>query len=211
MSTIPHFADLLQHLLVLLETHRHIFKQERTHKRVMLLVLAELMVFSRHTVTQLLVALGFNEEDWSRWYRLLKQRFPAEAAANVLLAETLAHVGADEVYVVAGDATQTPRSSQRMEGVGWLRNMRLRDQFQRCGRAWQHLLMVADGSYDTLELWKHLPGPQTGRGRPRVYGERAATPQTFWQQRGGWHKLSLLIRGHTRRLQYRVEGPVRAP
>ena len=56
MSTIPHFPNLLQHLLVLLEAHRGIFKQERTHKRVMLLVLAELMVFSRHTVTQLLVA-----------------------------------------------------------------------------------------------------------------------------------------------------------
>jgi len=124
MSTIPHFADLLQHLLALLEAHRGIFKQERTHKRVILLVLAELMVFSRHTVTQLLVALDFNEEDWSSWYRLLKQRFPAEAAANVLLTETLEHVGPDDLYVVAGDATQTPRSSGRMEGVGWRRNMR---------------------------------------------------------------------------------------
>ncbi|PJF21825.1 MAG: hypothetical protein CUN56_09130 [Phototrophicales bacterium] len=33
-------------------------------------------------------------------------------------------MGEDELYVVAGDATQTPRSSRKMEGAGWLRNMR---------------------------------------------------------------------------------------
>lgn len=30
----------------------------------------------------------------------------------------------DQVYVVGGDATQTPRSSRKMEGSGWLRNLR---------------------------------------------------------------------------------------
>jgi hypothetical protein len=33
-------------------------------------------------------------------------------------------VGAEAVYVVAGDATQTPRSSRKLEGAGWLRNLR---------------------------------------------------------------------------------------
>lgn len=123
MSTIPHNPDLLKHLMSLLEARRAVFKQQRIYRRVMALVLAEIMVFSLHTVTQLLVALGLNEQDWSSWYRVFKRRFQAELAARVLLAESLKHIGADELYVVAGDGTQTPRSSSRMEGVGWLRNM----------------------------------------------------------------------------------------
>jgi len=78
MSTIPQNPDLLKHLLSLLEAHQRVFKQQRIYRRVIALVLAELMVFSHHTVTQLLVALGLNEEDWSGWYRLLKRRFQAE-------------------------------------------------------------------------------------------------------------------------------------
>lgn len=289
MSTIPQNPELLKHLMGVLEAHQAVFKQQRIYRRVLALVLAEIMVFGRHTVTQLLVALGLNEQDWSSWYRLFKQRFQAEPAARVLLAESLKHVGADEVYVVAGDGTQTPRSSGRMEGVGWLRNMRspafkigihraqrwfngswlmpaqngysramplrwlpaftpkskrqahepatewqaavafltwLRMQLSALGRGSQRLLMVADGSYDTLALWKHLPAEvillarsakhrvlyhlpaaTTGRGRPRKYGDRAATPQQLWRSHQGWRKIKLLIRGHTRRLQYRVEGP----
>ena len=33
----------------------------------------------------------------------------------------------------------------------------LREQLRQAGRENQRLLMVADGSYDTLELWKALP------------------------------------------------------
>ena len=220
MSTIPQNPDLLKHLLSLLEAHQRVFKQQRIYRRVIALVLGEIMVFSRHTVTQVLVALGLNEQDWSSWYRVFKQRFQAEPAARVLLAESLKHVGADDIYVVAGDGTQTPHSSGRMEGVGWLRNPRtptfkiglhraqrwfngswlmpaengysramplrwlpaftakskrkvheactewqaaleflswLRTQFVALGRGQQRLLMVADGSYDTLKLWQQLP------------------------------------------------------
>jgi len=60
-------------------------------------VLGEIMVFSRHTVTQVLVALGLNEQDWTSWDRVFKQRFQAEPAARVLLAESLKHVGPHEV------------------------------------------------------------------------------------------------------------------
>lgn len=125
MSTIPQNNELLKHLFELLYAHRGIFKQERTYQRVVALVLAELFVFARHTITQLLMGLGQTEQDWSSWYRLLSQRrFRYEQASEVLLGETLKHVRADEVYVVAGDATQTPRSSRKLEGAGWLRNLR---------------------------------------------------------------------------------------
>jgi hypothetical protein len=247
-------------------------------------------VFARHTVTQLLLSLGQNEQDWSSWYRLFSQRrFDAEAASGVLFAQTLAHVEPDELYVVAGDGTQTPRSSRKLEGSGWLRNLRappfmtglhaaqrwfngswlvpeedgysraiplrwlaafteksqpqtvaaqtepqaalvfldwLRAQLQRCGRASQRVLFVGDGTYDNLGLWQALPDgvillarsaknralyqlatPEPGkRGRQKLYGERAATPQQLWQARRGWQAVTLTVRGRVRHLQVHVRG-----
>jgi hypothetical protein len=87
--------------------------------------------------------------------------------------------------------------------------------------------MVADGSYDTLNLWQHLPDgvilltrsaknrvlyslphAQCRRGRKRLYGERVATPQQRWRGRKGWRKLQLEVRGRPRHLQYKVSEPV---
>jgi hypothetical protein len=125
MSTIPQDEELLKHLLDLIGEQRQIARQQRVYERVELLAVAELFTFGRHTVTQLLMSLGLTEQDWSAWYRLFsEERFNYEAASAGLLAETLTHVAADEVYVVAGDATQTPRSSRKLEGAGWLRNLR---------------------------------------------------------------------------------------
>jgi hypothetical protein len=292
MSTIPQNAELLKNLFELLQAHREIFKQERTYQRVVALVLAEVFVFARHTITQLLMSLGQTEQDWSSWYRLLSQRrFRYERASAVLFGETVKHVGADEVYVVAGDATQTPRSSRKLEGAGWLRNLRtppfmvgihtaqrwfngswlvpkqdggysravpihwqpaftekskpqahepkkeseaalgflvwLRDQLARCGRAGQRVLFVGDGHYDNLTLWQAIPenvtllarsaknrvlyhpapvAQEKQRGRQRVYGERAAAPQTLWRERKGWKALTLVVRGRERHLQVKVHG-----
>jgi hypothetical protein len=291
MTTIPQNPKLLKNLFELVEAHRTLFGQERVYQRTVALVMAELFVFARHTVTQLLMSLGLTEQDWSAWYRLFSQgRFPYERASEVLFGETLKHVGEDELYVVGGDGTQTPRSSRKMEGSGWLRNLRtppfmigihaaqrwfngswllpaeegysralplrwipafteksepkahtpckeweaavqfltwVREQLAKAGRVTQQVLMVADGNYDTLNLWKALPegvillarsaknrvlyhlptGKQTGRGRKRVYGDRALSPQEVWQQRKGWKKLTLFVRGKDRHLQYQVRGP----
>ncbi len=58
-------------------------------------------------------------------YRVFSQgRFQYERASAVMFQESLKHVEAGEVYVVAGDTTQTPRNSSKMEGVSWLRNLR---------------------------------------------------------------------------------------
>lgn len=290
MTTIPQTPELLKHLAEILACHRPIFKQQRIYDRVVQLVLAEVVVFARHTVTHLLMGLGRNGEDWSAWYRLFSlRRFGYERASAVLLRLSLAHVAEDEPYVVAGDGTQTPRSSRTMEGVGWLRNLRtppfrvgihaaqrwfngvwltplekgysraiplrwlpaftqksrrtvhapckewqaalafvhwLREQLSACGRAGQEVLLVGDGHYDTVDLWRdlpegvtllarsaknrllyHLPGPQTGRGRRRKYGARAPTPQQVWPQRRGWQARELMVRGKLRHLQVKVRGP----
>ena len=125
MATIAQNPELLKNLFALLAAHRPIFKQQRVYERVVALVLGEVFAFARHTVTQLLMTLGLTDYDWSGWYRLFSQgRFNAAAACEVLLGETLRHVGVDEVYVVAGDGTQTPRSGRKLEGSGWLRNLR---------------------------------------------------------------------------------------
>ncbi|MFL7837374.1 MAG: hypothetical protein ACK2U5_11225 [Candidatus Promineifilaceae bacterium] len=47
----------------LVSKHETIFKQERVFNRVLGLVMAELFTFARHTITQLLLALGLTEED----------------------------------------------------------------------------------------------------------------------------------------------------
>ena len=125
MTTIAQNANLLKNLFALLEAHRPLCKQQRVYERVVAMVLSEIFTFSRHTVTQLLMALGLSGYDWSAWYRLFSQeRFNLEQAQAVVLAETLQHVEPEEVYVVAGDGTQTPRSGRRLEGAGWLRNLR---------------------------------------------------------------------------------------
>jgi hypothetical protein len=287
-TTIAQNPELIKNLLALLQAHRALYGQERVYQRVVALVLAELLVFGRHTVTQQLMSLGLTEEDWSAWYRLFSAgRFDAERSSRVLVRETLQHVGADEVYVVAGDGTQTPRSSATMEGVGWLRNLRtppfkvgihraqrwfngswltpeekgysraiplrwlpaftekathaahdpckeweaavqflvwLQATLAAEGRPEQRILMVGDGSYDTLPLWKALPKgvillarsarnrvlhhlPPTERHGNRKYGDRALSPQQLWQHKKGWHKLPLHVRGLDRHVQYRVAGP----
>jgi hypothetical protein len=125
MTTIPQNPQLLKHLMDLLVAHRPIFKQDRIYQRVVALVLAELFVFARHTVTQLLMVLGMTGQDWSAMYRVFSRGlFDYERASQVVFGETLKHVGENAVYVVVGDGTQTPRSSRKLEGVGWLRNLR---------------------------------------------------------------------------------------
>ena len=125
MTTIPQNTELLKNLFNLIGTQEEIADQQRVRERLELLALAELFTFGRHTITQMLMSLGLNEQDWSAWYRLFSgERFNYEAASEGLLTESLGYVDEDDVYVVAGDATQTPRSSRKMEGAGWLRNMR---------------------------------------------------------------------------------------
>ena len=77
MTTIPQNDELLKQMIQLLKAHRHLFGQERVFQRVVLLLVAELVVFARQTVTQLLMSVGWTERDWSSWYRLFSHgRFP---------------------------------------------------------------------------------------------------------------------------------------
>jgi hypothetical protein len=124
-TTIPQNPELLKNFFDLLNEYRPLFKQKRIFLRVVNLVLGEIFVFARHTISQIIMALGRNEEDWTAWYRLFsRKRFPYEAARDLLLAQVLKSYAENDLVVVAGDSTQTPRSSRKMEGSGWLRNLR---------------------------------------------------------------------------------------
>jgi hypothetical protein len=95
------------------------------YRRVVALVFAELFVFARHTLTQSLWALGVMDGDWSAWYRLFSRpRFEEVRLAHDLFGETLREVSAEALYVVGIDATQVPRSSQKIPGTSWLRALR---------------------------------------------------------------------------------------
>ena len=84
---------LLPELMKLISSHEKLFKQERVFNRVLGLVMAELFTFARHTITQLLLALGLTEDDWSAWYRLFsEERFDAEGASGVMAQEMVGEV-----------------------------------------------------------------------------------------------------------------------
>jgi hypothetical protein len=180
MNTIPQNSELLNQLVKLLEAHRHLFRQERVFQRVALLVVAELVVFARHTVTQLLMSVGLTERDWSGWYRLFSHaRFPYEEACAVLFAETLQHVGPEELYVVAADSTQTRRSSLKLEGAHWLHNPQS-PVFKRgihIAQRWFNgswLLPAEEGYSRALPLW-WMPA-FTAKSKPK-----SGPPRMEWE------------------------------
>lgn len=112
---------LLPELFTLLDAHRPAFGQHRCYQRLGTLVIGLLCAFSRHTLTQVLVALGLGDRDWSAAYRLFSvPRFDVDQLGRCLLRQTLVHVPADQPYLVAVDGVQVPRRSRRMPGTSWL-------------------------------------------------------------------------------------------
>jgi hypothetical protein len=112
-------------------------------------------------------------------------------------------------------------TSRRSEIQGWIATLQqVRAWLDAAGRAEQWLLCVGDGRGDTqalgkLELpntvccvrtrkdsrWCDLPqGAPSGRGRRRVYSDQVWTPQDKWQQRTGWQRVPLTVRGRAVRV-----------
>lgn len=99
-----------------------------------------------------------------------------------------------------------------------------RQQMDEAGRQEQVLVTLNDGSYDTIQFWSELPERTIGivrsaRNRAlyelpsadahgnRKYGEKAPAPYTWLQKRKGFSFQDVLVRGQSRRMRYRVEGP----
>ncbi len=95
------------------------------------------------------------------------------------------------------------------------------------GRGKQILMVLADGAFDVLELWRelaqrtilitrtarnrslyYLPAEYAGRGRPPSYGEKAPHPAD-WLHAGlrNWPALWVRVRGKDIRMRFQVLGP----
>lgn len=115
---------------------------------------------------------------------------------------------------------------QKEHAVGITFVQWVRRQLDGAGRNLQTLLCLADGSYDKPDFWLGLPANTValvrtaknralccfpaaymGRGRRRIYGDPAPAPQAYLQDKNGWKTLQVTVRGHTRRMVYRIEGP----
>jgi hypothetical protein len=122
---------------------------------------------------------------------------------------------------------QTPQRREWEAGLVFLNW--LRRGLDRLGRQGQMLLVLADGGFDVLELWRGLPeqvglitrtarnrvlfdlparDPHPKPGRPARYGEPAPKPAE-WLHRGlrNWPKQQLTVRGKAIEMRYQVLGP----
>jgi hypothetical protein len=189
----PAVPPLVAALLGLLAAHRGAFARARPYERCVALVFASLFAFARHTVTQLLVALGATDADWSAWYRLFSvPRFDYDALTGRFLRETLAEIPAAGPYVAVVDGVQLPRSSTRMPGTGWLKCPRTPAWRPGIHRAQRYLHLAAllprtgAGYSRALPLrWEAAPPPKAvpGRTAPRKEWE-AALAALRWLRAG---------------------------
>jgi hypothetical protein len=116
----PSATPLLDALFALLAAYRGVARQERVFVRLVHLSLGGLLGVGRHTVAQLLVALGLGQQDWTAWYRLFnRSRIDLAAMQAMLLTQALDAIPATEPALAAAvDATQLPRSTKAMPGSG---------------------------------------------------------------------------------------------
>jgi hypothetical protein len=120
-------------------------------------------------------------------------------------------------------AAHPPRTewAAGLTGLGWVRG-----ELDAADRGGQRVLAVADAPHGNTQTWAGLPAgvdlltrcrrdralfalppPYAGKGRHRLYGDRARRPHEWLAARGGWRRTDLAVRGRTIPITYRVEGP----
>jgi hypothetical protein len=93
--------------------------QTRTWIRLHVVTLGSLVALGRHTLSQVLVALGLGDQDWTAWYRLFNRgRISLATGQQRILGRLLAACAPGTPLPLVVDATQLPRSSRRFPGVG---------------------------------------------------------------------------------------------
>jgi hypothetical protein len=111
-------------MLSLLSAYRPATRQERTYQRLVQLSLASVVRLGRHTLSQLLVALGLGQQDWSAWHRLFnRERLQVSVLQRTLVSQLAGVVPETEpVLAAVVDGTALPRTSRRMPGCGYTRH-----------------------------------------------------------------------------------------
>jgi hypothetical protein len=108
-------------LMQIIAAHRPAFRQERTFRRAVALLVGELVAFARHTVTQVLLALGMHDTDPTAFSRLFsRSRFDEATLTACLVRETLKQCATRDHSVIGIDSTQIPRSRLTVPGSSWL-------------------------------------------------------------------------------------------
>lgn len=116
----PFSPSLSATWFALLGAYRPVVRQERVFVRLCALTVASVLALGRHTLSQLLVALGGAGWAWSAWYRLFnRSRLDVLAVQETLLTQLLPLLPRTGPIVTAVDATQLPRTSRRLPGCGW--------------------------------------------------------------------------------------------
>ena len=109
-------------LMPIIAAHRPAFRQERTFRRAVALLVGALVAFARHTVTQVLLALGMHDMDPTACSRLLRRsRFDEATLNECLVRETLKRCSTHDPAVIGIDSTQIPRRRLTFPGRSWLR------------------------------------------------------------------------------------------
>lgn len=103
----------------------------------------------------------------------------------------------------------------------------LRARLDEAGRRAQRLLVLGDGDFSAAKLRAllpegvvlltrcarnrslyELPNPEgKRRGRPRLYGEKSRRPHKWLEEKAGWRRADLSMRGRRSLARFRVEGP----
>jgi hypothetical protein len=102
----------------------------------------------------------------------------------------------------------------------------VRDGLDDLGRAAQQVLVLADGSFDTLSFWSGLPKrvilavrtarnralywlpeQHSGPGRPASYGEKTPHPAEWLHKGPSWLKRDIPVRGKLILMKFQVLGP----
>jgi hypothetical protein len=127
------------------------------------------------------------------------------------------------------DAYREQRVKSRLSLVGVQRMQHMRQWLDENGAQERRLWEVVDGSYTNATVLKqlphnttlvgrinrnaklyHLPAQQLEKGRRRVYGERALTPEELRQdERHSWQSLEVFFGGERRTLRVKHLGPLR--
>lgn len=90
----------------MLAAYRPAVRQERVFVRLVHLTMASVLALGRHTVSQLLAALGVGGGDWTAWYRLFNQaRLDLLRMQRSLLTRIQAALPATGPVVALVDAT----------------------------------------------------------------------------------------------------------
>jgi hypothetical protein len=123
--TTPASSSFLSSLVALLWAAAPATRQRRTHTRLAVLTVGNLLTLGRHTLSQVIVTVGAGRQEWSPWYRLFsRERVRTSVLQRQVLTALLGQMGPTDPLVVVVDATQLPRWSRRMPGVGWAKAIR---------------------------------------------------------------------------------------